>query len=397
MSRAFILVMDSLGIGASPDAARYGDVGADTLGHIAAWRAAQGQPLRVPQLERLGLGAAAHIASGQWPAGMTRRDGFEAVHAAAQEASLGKDTPSGHWEMAGVPMLTDWGYFPRAVPCFPAEFMQGWRQACGLDGVLGQCHASGTEIIERLGDEHVRSGWPIVYTSSDSVFQVAAHEDHFGLDRLLAICEAAFERLKPWRIARVIARPFVGASGHYRRTANRKDFAIEPPGTTLLDVAKRAGRDVIALGKIADIFAHRGITQHRKAPTNDALFDVLIQHAEQAPDGALVFANFVDFDQNHGHRRDVAGYAQALEDFDAKLPAFRARLCDGDLAVISADHGCDPTWAGSDHTREHVPQLFFGPGVVPRSAGVRTSFADLGQTLARHLDLPPLEHGVALE
>lgn len=397
MSRAFILVMDSLGIGASPDAARYGDAGADTLGHIAAWATAHDRPLQLPHLERLGLGAAAALATGRWPSGLPRREGFDGAYAAAQEASLGKDTPSGHWEMAGVPMTSDWGYFPRTAPCFPAGFMRAWQQACELEGVLGQCHASGTEIIDRLGDEHVRTGRPIVYTSSDSVFQVAAHEEHFGLDRLLAICEAAFERLRPWNIARVIARPFVGASGRYRRTTNRKDFAVEPPGHTLLDAAKHAGREVIALGKIADIFAHRGLTQHLKAPNNDALFDLLLQQVEQAPDGALVFANFVDFDQNYGHRRDVPGYAQALEEFDLRLGAFRDRLRAGDLAVISADHGCDPTWPGSDHTREYVPQLYFGPQVIPRSAGVRTSFADLGQTMARHLGLPPLDHGVALE
>lgn len=393
MSRAFILVMDSLGVGATPDAPAYGDAGANTLASIAAWAVAQGRPLQVPALEAVGLGAACELASGQWPAGLQRRDGFEAAYAAAREASLGKDTPSGHWEMAGVPMLADWGYFPHDVPCFPQDFMQAWLQACHLEGALGQCHASGTEIIAKLGEEHARTGWPIAYTSSDSVFQVAAHEEHFGLDRLYRICEVAFDLLRPLNIARVIARPFVGEPGRYQRTANRKDLAVEPPGRTLLDVAKAEGREVVALGKIADIFAQRGITRHVKAPHNEAMFDALMHEAEAAPDGALVFANFVDFDQNYGHRRDVPGYAAALEAFDRRLPAFRAQLRAGDLAVISADHGCDPTWPGSDHTREHVPQLFFGPGVAGCNAGVRKSFSDLGQTVAHHLGLPPLEHG----
>lgn len=394
MKRAFILVLDSLGIGAAPDASRYGDARADTLGNIADCTVARGLPLKVPHLERLGLGAAAALASGTWPQGMTRREGFTGAYGAAREASAGKDTPSGHWEMAGVPVAFDWGTFPKIVPCFPDDFLRAWMAECGLEGVLGNCHASGTEIINRLGDEHRRTGWPIVYTSSDSVFQVAAHEAEFGLERLYAICQAAFVRLKPLNIARVIARPFLGESGHYVRTPRRKDIAVEPPGQTLLDVAKAQGCEVIALGKIGDIFAHRGMTQEIKAADNLAMFDALMEQVRGAPEGSLVFTNFVDFDQNYGHRRDVPGYAAALEAFDVRLPGLLAALRPGDLCVISADHGCDPTQPGSDHTREHVPQLYFGPGVAPRCLGVRESFADLGQTLAAHLGLPPLKHGV---
>ena len=396
MSRAFVLVLDSLGIGSTPDADARGDAGADTLGHIAAWANDAGRPLRLPALERLGLGAAAALATGRWPDGLAQRSGFEAVFAAAREASPGKDTPSGHWEMAGLPLQRDWHYFPRTVPCFPADFMQAWLAACGLGGALGQCHASGTEIIERLGSEHVRSGWPIVYTSGDSVFQIAAHEEHFGLQRLYAICAEAFERLRPLQVGRVIARPFTGTPGQYRRTAQRHDFAVEPPGRTLLDVAHAAGRTVAAVGKIADIFAHRGPTCSVKAAGNEALFDATLQQVEQAPEGALVMVNFVDFDQEFGHRRDVCGYADALQAFDRRLPELHARLRSGDLVVITADHGCDPTWPGSDHTREHVPQLFFGPGIPGRSAGVRRHFCDLGQTVAAHLGLPPLAHGVVV-
>lgn len=393
MTRAFILVADSLGIGAAPDAAAFGDVGANTLGHIAQWRVRQGRPLHIPHLEALGLGAAMHSAAGAWPDGLARRDGFEAAHAAAAERSRGKDTPSGHWEMTGCPVDFDWGYFPRTVPCFPAELMAQWHARCGLSGSLGQCHASGTEIIAQLGDEHVRTGLPIVYTSSDSVFQVAAHEQHFGLPRLLDICVKAFELLQPLNIARVIARPFAGEPGAYRRTHHRKDFAIAPPAPTLLDAAQAQGREVVALGKIGDIFAMRGVSTLIKGDGNAALFDRLLEQVGTAPDGALVFANFVDFDQNFGHRRDVDGYAQALEAFDARLPALRQTLRPGDLCVITADHGCDPTWPGSDHTREFVPQLFFGPGVAPRALAARSSFCDLGQTLAAHLGLPPLSHG----
>lgn len=393
MSRAFIIVMDSLGIGAAPDAARYGDAHANTLGHIAQWAQARTRPLALPHLEMLGLGAASALACGAWPAGLAQRTGFTGAYAAACEASAGKDTPSGHWEMAGVPVRFDWGTFPKTVPCFPEDFLRQWMQACELEGVLGDCHASGTEIIQRFGDEHRRTGWPIVYTSADSVFQVAAHEASFGLDRLYKICQVAFELLAERNIARVIARPFVGAHGHYTRTAHRKDIAVQPPGLTLLDIAKAQGRDVIALGKIGDIFAHRGITQEVKAPDNEAMFEALLAQAASAPEGALVFTNFVDFDQNYGHRRDVAGYARALETFDLQLPAFQSLLRPGDLCVISADHGCDPTLAGSDHTREHVPLLFFGPGVAPGSHGVRESFSDLGQTVAQHLALPSLDHG----
>lgn len=396
MARAFILVLDSLGIGAAHDAARFGDQGTDTLGHIARWCQAQDRPLQIPHLERLGLGAAAALASGQWPAGLARRDGFAAAYAAANELSLGKDTPSGHWEMCGVPVPFDWGVFAPPDPCFPDALIDAWVARCGLPGILGNCHASGTEIIARLGDEHVASGKPIVYTSADSVFQIAAHEDHFGLARLYDVCAQAFEQLQPYRIARVIARPFTGTSGHYTRTRQRKDIAVPPPGPTLLDVAAGAGRDVIALGKIGDIFAMRGITQAIKAGDNMAVFDALDTQRASAPDGALVFANFVDFDQEYGHRRNTAGYAQALEAFDERLPAFLQQLRSDDLAVLTADHGCDPTWPGSDHTREHVPQLFAGPTVRPGALGVRDSFCDLGQTLAQHLQLPPLAHGISL-
>ncbi len=404
MSRAFILVMDSLGVGASEDAARYGDSGADTLGHIAATCAAgqadragvRAGPLRLPNLARLGLGLAASGSSGRVPAGLETSGPIVGAYGHAAERSVGKDTPSGHWEMAGLPVPYDWGLFPRTVPCFPADLIAALVARCGLPGILGDCHASGTEIIKALGEEHVRTGKPICYTSADSVFQIAAHETHFGLQRLYDVCKVAKELLKPLNVARVIARPFIGESAAtFVRTTNRKDLTTPPHAETLLDRLAAAGHEVVSVGKIADIFAHRGITRTIAAKDNMALFDVLLEQAGAAPDGSLVFVNFVDFDSAYGHRRDVAGYAAALEAFDARLPAFEARLGPGDLALITADHGCDPTWAGTDHTREHVPVLWFGPRVQPRDLGRRRSFADMGQTLAAHFALPDLAHGEA--
>lgn len=396
MKRAFILLLDSFGMGATPDAGNYHDAGANTFGHIAAWAAQQGRPLRLPNLEKLGLAAAAHTATGVWADGFQMRAGFSGAYGVARERSTGKDTQSGHWEIAGVPVTYDWGYFPKTVPSFPQALTDALQAQSGVPGFLGNCHASGTEIINRLGDEHIASGKPILYTSADSVLQIAAHEEHFGLERLYTLCEQAYELVKPYNIGRVIARPFVGSAGNYKRTANRHDYAVPPHAPTLLDHVKNDGGQVIALGKISDIFAGQGVTEMRKGPDNMALFEVLLQVADEAGDKSLTFVNFVDFDMLFGHRRDVAGYAQALEELDARLPEFMARLKDDDVVVFTADHGCDPTWPGSDHTREHIPVLFFGPKVQPRQLGISDTFADIGQTLARHLGVPPLQHGQAL-
>ena len=387
MARAFVLVMDSFGIGATPDAVRFGDAGADTWGHIRAAHAPH-----VPNLVRLGLDAAHATAAGAAYAGPTP----EGWHGAARERSRGKDTPSGHWEMAGVPVTFDWGYFPETVPCFPNELTDALVKRCSLPGVLGNRHASGTQILDELGPEHIATGKPIVYTSADSVFQIAAHEAHFGLERLLDVCRAAFELVRPYNIGRVIARPFVGETpGAFRRTGNRKDYAISPPEPTLFDRLVAAERETIAIGKIGDIYAHHGTKREVKADGNAALMDRTMEAVASAPDGSLTMTNFVDFDTLFGHRRDAAGYAAALAAFDAQLPALRAALKPGDVAVLTADHGCDPTWKGTDHTREHVPVLWFGPGITGRDLGVRDSFADIGQSLARHLAIPPLAHGTA--
>jgi phosphopentomutase len=407
MPRAVILVLDSLGIGGAPDAAAYGDQGANTLGHIAATCAAgecdiAGQragPLTLPNLVRLGLGEAVAAASHSIPAGLESTQPIQAAYGSAIETSKGKDTPSGHWEMAGVPVLSDWHYFPRAVPCFPVELTGFLLQKLNLPGFLGECHASGTEIITRLGKRHQQTACPILYTSADSVIQIAAHERDFGLQKLYTLCELARARLDELglNVGRVIARPFVGETAEdFHRSANRRDYAVPPPEPTLLDHLITAGRDVLAVGKIGDIFAHRGISRVFKADGNNALFDATLDALDQASDGSLVFSNFVDFDMLYGHRRDTAGYALALEQFDTRLPELERQLQAGDRVFISADHGNDTTWPGTDHTREQVPVLIFGPEVQAVSLGQRNSFADIGQTVAHHLAIAPLANGALI-
>lgn len=396
MTRALILVMDSFGVGAAPDAKAFGDEGADTLGHIASSRAEAGHKLSLPNLTALGLGEAARLATGETPVGLEFDGEYTGAYGCCSELSFGKDTPSGHWEMAGLPVEFDWGFFPKTQPCFPGEAIADLCRKEGLSGILGNKHASGTEIIKELGSEHIRTGKPICYTSADSVFQIAAHEGHFGLDRLYAVCETAKEIFDAYNIGRVIARPFIGDDGDsFIRTGNRRDYTTLPHAPTLLDSVKDAGCEVISIGKISDIFAHQGVTRKVKADGNDALFTATLQAMDDAKDGDLIFTNFVDFDMLFGHRRDVDGYANALEKFDSQLPALREKLKPGDLVLITADHGCDPTWPGSDHTREYVPTLFFGPRVRPGSLGRRDTFADMGQTIAAHLGVKPLNAGTA--
>ena len=393
MPRAFLIVMDSVGCGGAPDAAAFGDEGACTLGHIARacaeGRADQGRvgPLRLPVLDALGLGAAIRLASGTEAPVLGAPELASLPRGrwgAATEVSKGKDTPSGHWELSGVPVPWDWTYFPDTRPAFPASLSAEIARLAGTAGILGDCHASGTAIIEQLGAEHLRTGWPICYTSADSVVQIAAHEESFGLDRLLALCAALAPVVHALRVGRVIARPFTGAENHFTRTPNRRDYAIAPPGATILDVAAAAGRTTHAIGKIGDIFSHRGIGRLHKGPDDAALFDRLDALADEAEEGALVFANFVEFDTLYGHRRDVAGYARHLEWFDGRAGAFLARLRPGDLAIFTADHGNDPTFRGTEHTRERVPVLIAGAGEGPLGL---CAFADVGATVAAHLGL----------
>ncbi|MBP1887938.1 phosphopentomutase [Sinorhizobium mexicanum] len=405
MARAFLFVLDSFGIGGAPDADAFGDLGADTLGHIAEFCAAgagdraglREGPLQLPNMSALGLMHAAKLATGRLPAGMPLPERVYGVYGAASETSRGKDTPSGHWEIAGTPVMFDWGYFPSEGDAFPAELVEAICREGDVPGILGNRHASGTEIIARFGEEHRRSGKPICYTSSDSVIQIAAHEQSFGLDRLLELCQVVRRLVDDYNIGRVIARPFVGDNAHnFTRTGNRRDYSVLPPEPTVLDRLKEAGRKVHAVGKIGDIFAHQGVTKLTKANGNMALFDASLAAIEEAEDGDLVFTNFVDFDMLYGHRRDVPGYAAALEAFDARLPDLDRRLKPGDIVILTADHGCDPTWRGTDHTRERVPVLMFGPSLRSRSFGVANTFAHIGETVARHLGIAPGPHGRSL-
>jgi phosphopentomutase len=389
MARVFLCVLDSVGCGGAPDAARYGDEGSNTLLHIAeacaAGRAEEGRsgPLKVPNLDALGLGAAITLASGRHAPGLSASP--TGRWGAAQEISVGKDTQSGHWELAGVPVTRDWHYFPRTVPAFPAELMAELIIRSGIPGTLASCHASGTEVLDEFGLDHIATGKPIVYTSADSVVQIAAHENHFGLDRLLETCRVAADIFHPLNVGRIIARPFIGEKpGDFTRTANRRDFAIAPPDGTICDRVVAAGGAVHAVGKIGDIFAYKGITDISKGKDDMALFDHVLGWCDRAAPGDLVFANFIEFDSLWGHRRNVSGYARALETFDARLPELTGRLREGDLLIITADHGNDPTWAGTDHTRERVPVLATGPGIAPQALGI-IAFAHVAQMVASHL------------
>lgn len=402
MTRAFLLVLDSFGIGGAEDAARFGDEGADTLGHIArACMDGRGDrqglrsgPLRLPNLAWLGLGAAAKVSSGEAPPGIVLQPAEEAIWGYGVETSLGKDTPSGHWEMAGVPVHFEWGYFPNREPCFPKELTDALIREAGLPGILGNKHASGTTILQELGEEHVQSGKPICYTSADSVFQIAAHEKYFGLERLYQTCLIARRLIDPLKIGRAIARPFIGESADgFHRTAHRRDYATPPPEPTLLDRASEAGREVLTVGKIGDIFAHRGTGKIIKADDDMTLLDVTLRTMAEAADGAFVFANYVDFDTLYGHRRDIAGYAAALEEFDRRVPEILARLLPGDLLLFTADHGNDPSFRGTDHTREHTPILGLRQGMKGRAVGRRETLADIGETIAAHLGLAAGPHG----
>jgi len=396
MPRALLIVLDSVGIGGAQDAAAYGDAGADTVGHIAeACATGRGDradlrqgPLHLPHLTALGLGLACEASTGRIPPNLEPKGPLKGAWGYGIETSKGKDTPSGHWEIAGVPVAFDWGYFPNTVPSFPKELTDVLIERGKLPGILGDKHASGTEIIDEFGAEHMRTGKPICYTSVDSVLQIAAHEETFGLERLYDLCRIGRELCDRYKIGRVIARPFVGSPEEgFRRTGNRKDFATPPPSDTILDTLAKAGRPVVTVGKIGDIFAHRGTGREIKPNGNDACLSAAIDAMRGLGDGGFVFANLVDFDSEYGHRRDIPGYAAALEAFDRRVPEIEAVLEPGDLVIIAADHGNDPSWQGTDHTRENIPILCFGPEVEPAAIGKRSSFADIGASVLAHLDV----------
>ncbi|HOG45010.1 MAG TPA: phosphopentomutase [Anaerolineae bacterium] len=410
--RAILIVLDSVGCGAMPDAAAYGDEGANTLGNIKAHYPA----LALPNLDSLGLGRLVPALKTGAP--------VQGAWGKAATAGQAKDTVSGHWELGGYIQEPPFRTYPNG---FPPEVIAAFCARAGVPGALGNVAASGTEIIERLGREHLRSGLPIVYTSADSVFQIAAHEAVLPPPRLYELCHAAREVLQPPHslvgqsdaaqgqetqtaqssahqsavgsplVARVIARPFAGEPGSFVRTENRRDFVVAPAGHTLLDLASAAGLPVVAVGKIEDVFCRRGISLVDHTGNNAAGTEATIRFLHEGPDGGLIFANLVDFDSAYGHRRNVAGYAQALMAFDAALPAILAALRPRDLLIITADHGCDPTITHhTDHTREYVPILCAGHIVQPgRDVGTRATMADVGATLAEWLGLGPLGAGVS--
>lgn len=368
--RIVCLVADSLGIGASPDAAHFGDAGADTLGHTA--RAVGG--LSLPNLESLGLGYL-----GQFK-GIDRVESPKGIVGRISEKSQSKDTTTGHWEMAGVITKAPWPTFPQG---FPSSLVADWVAACDLPGVLYNRPASGTVVIDEYGEEHLRTGKPILYTSGDSVFQVAAHEEVFGLPRLYEICEKARELTRELRIARVIARPFVGKMrGEFRRTSNRRDYSLTPP-INLLDDLKSQGVDVYSVGKIEDIFDHRGICFNNHTGTNEDSLRATVDFLDKASKRpSFIFVNLVDFDMLYGHRRDPKGYAIALKELDQFLPNILRRLEPTDGFILTADHGCDPTFHGTDHTREFLPVVSYFPGKKGRVLDDREGLADIGATVA---------------
>ena len=399
--RIIILVLDSLGIGASADAARFGDAGADTLGHIAA-AFDQGKGLNLPHMCQLGLAHAYRTSTGQFPSGMTIPTKLSGSYACAKEISSGKDTPSGHWEMTGVPALWDWGYFPDKTRSFPEDLLNEIVTRSGIPGYLGNCHASGTDIIARLGEEHIKTGKPIFYTSADSVFQIACHEQHFGLENLYRLCKQCRELLKPLNIGRVIARPFIGTSqDNFERTGNRHDYSILPPQPTVLQKLVADGGTVIGVGKIGDIFAHTGMSEEIRATGHPALWQETFAAMERTQTAqttrSIVMTNFVDFDALYGHRRDTIGYGKALEEFDRQLPSLFEKMSADDLLILTADHGNDPSWHGTDHTREHVPILLYQHDMPSTDHGFRETFSDIAQTISRIFKLSAFEHGKSLD
>lgn len=380
MARSIIIVLDSVGIGEMPDAGKYGDLGSHTLGNIARQRGG----LKLPFLQKLGLGNIDLIP------GVPASAHPEGCFGKMAEQSRGKDTTSGHWEIAGVILERALPTFPKG---FPQAFIERYESAIGRE-VLGNEVASGTEIIQRLGEEHVRTGKPIVYTSADSVFQVAAHEEVIPLAELMRLCQIARGMLTDeLQVGRVIARPFLGQAGQFYRTANRHDFALQPPQTTLLDNVQKRGLEVCAVGKIRDIYAGRGVTDFVTTKGNMEGVDKTLDYMAKVKAG-LIMTNLVDFDMLYGHRNDVEGYARALEEFDARLPELFSALRPEDMLMITADHGCDPTLSGTDHTREYVPLLVYGLALDKGvDLGVRATFADLGATVAEYLETEPMVKG----
>ena len=386
--RAIVVVLDSVGIGEAPDAADYGDVGCGTLPHIA--EAVGG--LKLPFFEAMGLGnIPSLLPNGKALPGINPVTSPKASFGAMQELSQGKDTITGHWEIAGIEMNPGFSLFPPDAPSFPDALLKPFIERTGR-GIIGNKAASGTGIIDELGEEHMKTGNWIVYTSADSVFQIAAHVDVVPLEELYRACEIARELCDPYRTGRVIARPFRGTPGAFERTTDRRDYAFQPTEPLVLELVKEAGIPVYAVGKIEDIYAHRGITESDHTGNTETSQQALLKFTRQS-DHCFIFANFIDFDMIYGHRRDPRGYADALIQSDAFFTDYVKELNEGDLLIITADHGNDPTFKGTDHTREYVPLLVIQPGAPVRQLGLRVGFYDVAQTIADYFGLPPMPKG----
>ncbi len=392
MKRVIWLVLDSFGIGNAPDAKKFGDEGADTFGNIA-----KNYKLDIPNLCSLGLLNAYELNNNKTLELKNERKLLEnCFYGAAKEQSLGKDTLSGHWEMAGTLMDVPLKFYEDVVPAFPQDLIDEIVKKTKLKGTLANRHASGVEVINTYAKEHIETGKPIFYTSADSVIQIAAHEEHFGLDRLYEVCEIVREITKPLGVGRVIARPFLGDEEKgYERTKNRRDYSLRPSGKSVLEIALEQGKEVIGIGKIYDIFAGHGISKKALAYKIEGLANETLNQMNELKQDGIIYTNFVDFDMEYGHRRDVIGYAKALEEFDIKLKEIIENLQEDDLLILTADHGCDPTYAGSDHTREKVPVIGMIKNKKIGNIGIREGFADMGASIAQHLEIPKPKLGTS--
>lgn len=396
--RAIIIVLDSFGIGALPDAGKYNDEGSNTLGHIDEYCFKNNIPFNIPNLLSLGISKSYELVNNHQL--YVDRKNYQLIgcYGACKELSTGKDTTSGHWEIAGYPVLFEWGYFKSKENSFPKELLNNIIQKSNIKGYLGNCHSSGTEIINKLGIEHIKTGFPIFYTSADSVFQIAASEEHFGLENLYQLCEIVRKELAPYNIARVIARPFIGDNpNNFTRTKNRHDYSLEAPEKMLFDHCISEKGTVVAIGKIADIYAHKGISATILASGIPELCkETLTAMQRYNQSKTIIMTNLVDFDMLFGHRRDVIGYKNALEEFDVYLGKIVNNLDKNDILILTADHGCDPTFAGSDHTREYIPFLLYGKNLSSKNMGIRSTYADIGQTVADHIQLKKLKIGKSI-
>ena len=403
--KVVILLFDSFGIGDAPDANSFGDAGSDTFGHVVDHFKSKGLSISLPNLSKKGLKAVSEHNRGDALSHNVATEGDvieNSKYGYCAEISKGKDTPSGHWEIAGVPVLFDWYYFKPNTEssCFDQKFIDQLMLRTNLpDGFIDAGHSSGTEVLKQYGCQSCVTKKPIIYTSGDSVFQIAAHEDYFGLERLLEVCQIARELLDEMNlvVGRVIARPFIGeSSDEYERTGNRRDFSILPPSKTLLDKLCDAGGQVVSIGKISDIYAGQGITKQVKSTGLEELFDNTIQEYVSAEPNSLVFVNFVDLDSSFGHRRDPRGYGNALMYLDSRIPDLDRLLDEDTIVIMAADHGCDPTAPGSDHTRECIPFLLWGKNIETEFTGARYTFADIGQSIADYMGVEELEFGTSV-